>query len=69
MSFCSGISKEQALSMADRMGIPESAQENAADYFIRLYNLFIGSDATLIEINPLAEDSEGHGELSNRCCV
>lgn len=55
-----GISEEQAMSMAERMGIPESAQKNAAEYFIKLYNLFIKSDATLIEINPLAEDSEGH---------
>ncbi|XP_039250539.1 succinate--CoA ligase [ADP-forming] subunit beta, mitochondrial-like [Styela clava] len=55
-----GITKEQALSMAESMGIPQAACDEAAEYFIKLYNLFLESDATLIEINPLAEDSEGH---------
>ena len=31
----------------------------AADTFIKLYNLFIEKDATMIEINPLAELSDG----------
>lgn len=55
-----GITKEQALAMAEAMGIPQAACDEAAEYFIKLYNLFLESDATLIEINPLAEDSEGH---------
>lgn len=55
-----GISKEQALTLAEKMGIPEAACGDAADYFIKLYHMFLETDATLIEINPLAEDSEGH---------
>merc|ERR1712179_88357 len=31
----------------------------AAEMFQKIYNLFIKHDATMIEINPLAEDSEG----------
>ena len=35
----------------------------AADMFINLYNMFIKYDATMIEINPLAEDNHGNGEF------
>lgn len=42
---------------------PESQQE-AAEIFMKLYKLFIETDATLVEINPLAEDNGGRGELS-----
>lgn len=44
--------------MAKKLGLT-SKQEEAADMFIKLYNLFIKYDATMIEINPLAEDSNG----------
>ena len=44
--------------MADKLGLIAKRDE-AADMFIKLYNLFIKYDATMIEINPLAEDSNG----------
>ena len=44
--------------MADKLGLA-SKREEAADMFIKLYNLFIKYDATMIEINPLAEDQNG----------
>lgn len=44
--------------MADKLGL-NSKREEAADMFIKLYNLFIKYDATMIEINPLAEDQNG----------
>ena len=31
--------------------------------FINLYNMFIKYDATMIEINPLAEDNHGNGKF------
>ncbi|XP_059351274.1 succinate--CoA ligase [ADP-forming] subunit beta, mitochondrial-like isoform X2 [Daphnia carinata] len=53
-----GLTKEQALLVADKLGL-NSKREEAADMFIKLYNLFIKYDATMIEINPLAEDQNG----------
>merc|ERR1719428_442679 len=41
------------------MGFAGSSQDEAADYFIKMYNLFIEKDCSLLEINPLAEDSTG----------
>jgi succinyl-CoA synthetase beta subunit len=34
----------------------------AADNMIKLYNLFIEKDGTLLEINPMTEDATGEGE-------
>lgn len=53
-----GLTKEQALTVADKLGLV-AKREEAAEMFIKLYNLFIKYDATMIEINPLAEDSNG----------
>jgi succinyl-CoA synthetase beta subunit len=53
-----GLTTEQALMVADKLGLT-AKREEAADMFQRLYNLFIKYDATMIEINPLAEDSVG----------
>lgn len=57
-----GLTKDQALSVADKLGLTAKRDE-AADMFIKLYNLFIKYDATMIEINPLAEDSNGKCKL------
>lgn len=54
-----GLTMEQATSMAMKMGFDEASGKQAADTFMKLYNLFISKDATLIEINPLAEDRDG----------
>jgi len=54
-----GLSMEQAKKMALKMGFDEEASEQAASTFIKLYNLFIKRDATLIEINPLSETDNG----------
>ena len=57
-----GLSKETAVQMAEKMGFGKNSQPAAADIFLKLYKLFIEKDATLIEINPLAESSSGKGE-------
>lgn len=64
-----GLTREQALTVADKLGLV-GKRDQAADMFCRLYNLFIKYDATMIEINPLAEDSTGNCKLNrklNRC--
>lgn len=55
-----GLSQDQARGMAVKMGFEDGAADQAADTFVKLYNLFIERDATLIEINPLSEDRDGN---------
>ncbi|VDP20193.1 unnamed protein product [Soboliphyme baturini] len=55
-----GVSNELALEVARAMGFNENSIGQAADIVVKLYNLFIKSDCTLLEINPMAEDSNSH---------
>jgi succinyl-CoA synthetase beta subunit len=56
-----GLSKDTALSVAEKLGIKShAAQEQAASIFINLYKIFKDKDATQIEINPMAETTDGH---------
>ncbi|KAI9188954.1 succinate--CoA ligase beta chain [Blastocladiella emersonii ATCC 22665] len=54
-----GLSREQARQFARDMGFPTKAVDDAAETFIKLYDVFISKDATMVEINPLAEVSTG----------
>lgn len=45
------------------MGFPEALINEAAENMIKLYNLFIQYDASMLEINPMVEDSSGIGAL------
>lgn len=53
-----GITKEQALKVADAVGLKDK-RDLTAEMLIKMYNLFISKDASLIEINPYAEDASG----------
>lgn len=54
-----GISKDQALKIADKVGLSEK-KDQTADMLVKLYDLFLKKDALLIEINPYAEDASGN---------
>ncbi|XP_078403413.1 succinate--CoA ligase [ADP-forming] subunit beta, mitochondrial-like isoform X2 [Cetorhinus maximus] len=54
-----GIKREQAVKVAQQMDFPVALINDAADVIVRLYELFMKYDATLIEINPMVEDSSG----------
>jgi len=54
-----GISKQQCEAIADKLGFVGKNRAQAVDQFKRLYDLFIARDATLLEINPLVETSQG----------
>ena len=61
INFEKGLSKAEALDLAKKLGFKsEGAQSEAADIFIRLYQIFKDKDATQIEINPLGETADGH---------
>ncbi|KAF4572666.1 hypothetical protein EYR40_004253 [Pleurotus pulmonarius] len=60
IDYENGLSKEQALGVAKKLGFKTAqAQDEAADIFINLYRIFKDKDATQIEINPMAETAEG----------
>ena len=44
-----GLSLEQAKRLADKMGFAGSSADEAADYFIKMYNLFIEKVTSLIQ--------------------
>merc|ERR1719267_505271 len=54
-----GIQDEQVQRMAKNLGFHGPAQDQAADIMRKLYETFINTDATLVEINPFAETADG----------
>ena len=51
--------------IAAKLEIPAEGQEEVAGTLINLYNLFLDKDATMVEINPFAEDAQGGKSSSN----
>uniref|UniRef100_A0A8C8ESA0 Succinate--CoA ligase [ADP-forming] subunit beta, mitochondrial n=1 Tax=Oncorhynchus tshawytscha TaxID=74940 RepID=A0A8C8ESA0_ONCTS len=54
-----GIKMEQAVSIATKMGFPAALIDDAAANIIKLYNVFMKFDASMLEINPMVEDASG----------
>merc|ERR1712038_1373734 len=54
-----GFKLETAKDTAAKIGIPASRVGEVAEILINLYNLFQEKDATMVEINPFAEDVSG----------
>ncbi len=54
-----GLTKEEALGLAQGIGIPEASQEQAADMLQKLYQVYWDYDASLAEINPLVLTGSG----------
>lgn len=59
INIFTGITEEIALNFADRLGFAGDSAKDAADIFIKLYNIFIENDCTLLEINPFTENADG----------
>lgn len=59
LDFDNGLTQEQGVELAKKLGFQPEAQQNAADVFSKLYQIFKEKDATQIEINPLSEMSDG----------
>ncbi len=55
-----GLGKEQALKIAQAVGLTGGAADQAADVFQKLYKCYMDTDASLVEINPLNCDSKGN---------
>ncbi|CAL1543271.1 unnamed protein product [Lymnaea stagnalis] len=55
-----GISKAQALFVAQQMGFSKNALDKASDYIMKMYtDIFLKYDASMLEINPMVEDNSG----------
>ncbi|KAJ3322008.1 hypothetical protein HDU76_013972 [Blyttiomyces sp. JEL0837] len=54
-----GLLRSDALKIAEKLGFHEEAILKAADIFEKLYKIFLEKDATMIEINPMAEIANG----------
>ncbi|KAJ3034602.1 hypothetical protein HK097_004461 [Rhizophlyctis rosea] len=62
-----GLSIEDARTVAGKLGFTDNALDEAADTFMKLYKIFIEKDATMIEINPLAEVHQEGGGSTVMC--
>ncbi len=56
-----GLTQEQALQLAQGIGVPAASQAQAIDTFQKLYTCYMETDASLAEINPLI--LEGNGQI------
>merc|ERR1712024_99346 len=55
-----GLSVEGARKVALELGIHESKVEEVSQILLNLYQLFVTKDASMVEINPFAEDNKGN---------
>ena len=53
-----GVDHELALTIAQKAQIPQEIQEATATVIERLWDTFINSDATLVEVNPLVKTAD-----------
>ncbi|MGC4062851.1 MAG: ADP-forming succinate--CoA ligase subunit beta [Aquabacterium sp.] len=54
-----GLTDAQAKQVADGIGMPADSTAQAVDIFKKLYQCYMETDASLVEINPLNRDSQG----------
>src|SRR5689334_4604993 len=53
-----GVDRAKAAEIVAAGKIPASVAEQAADVIVKLWETFVGEDATLVEVNPLARDPQ-----------
>ncbi|CAM5369378.1 ADP-forming succinate--CoA ligase subunit beta [Leifsonia shinshuensis] len=54
-----GVDTAKAIEIARAAGFPDELVEKVADVFVKLYDVYTGEDATLVEVNPLVLTEEG----------
>ena len=55
-----GLTDGQAAQLADGIGVPAASKAQAVDVFRKLYACYMGTDASLAEINPLILEGNGN---------
>ncbi|KAJ1988405.1 succinate--CoA ligase beta chain [Dimargaris cristalligena] len=53
-----GLQRADAVRLAEQIGFSKQCVEDAADSMLNLYKLFVAKDATMVEINPMAESAQ-----------
>ena len=54
-----GVDHDKAVAIAKAAGFPDELVEKVAHVFVKLYDVYKGEDATLVEVNPLVRTEEG----------
>ena len=54
-----GLTTEQAQKLAAGIGVPEASQAQAIDVLQKLYKIYMETDASLVEINPMILEGNG----------
>ena len=57
-----GLGDAQAKKLAASIGIPEASQPKAVDVLQKLYKIYMETDASLVEINPLILEGSADGK-------
>ncbi|CAN7592812.1 ADP-forming succinate--CoA ligase subunit beta [Rhizobacter sp. LjRoot28] len=55
-----GLTDAQGLELARGIGVPEASQAQAIDVFKKLYQVYMDTDSSLAEINPLILEGNGN---------
>jgi succinyl-CoA synthetase beta subunit len=55
-----GLKDDQARELANGIGVPPGSTAQAVDVFKKLYKVYMDTDATLVEINPLILEGNGN---------
>jgi succinyl-CoA synthetase beta subunit len=48
-----GVDEAKAREIAEKGGLPEAIRDQAVDVIVKLWDVFVGEEATLVEVNPL----------------
>jgi succinyl-CoA synthetase beta subunit len=48
-----GVDEAKAREIVEKGGLPEAIRDRAVDVIVKLWDVFIGEEATLVEVNPL----------------
>jgi succinyl-CoA synthetase beta subunit len=59
VSATKGIDLAEALSIAKKGGFDDETAAKVAPVFVKLYDVFVKEDATLVEVNPLVLTNDG----------
>jgi succinyl-CoA synthetase beta subunit len=54
-----GLADHQARSLAFKLGCPAAKLDEWVKFFHGIYNAYVGTDASLLEVNPLVETKDG----------
>ena len=54
-----GLTAEQAQKLAAGIGVPQASQAQAVDVLQKLYKIYMDTDASLVEINPMILEGNG----------